>query len=279
MPNNQPMITLNDGNRMPQLGFGVWQVSDETIPRTIAEALKAGYRSIDTAQGYENESGVGKAIAESGLPREELFITTKLRNRAHGYDATLKAFDQSMKKLRLEVLDLFLIHWPLPSAGLYVETWQAFVRLQKEGRVKSIGVSNFNEDHLREIIAKSGVVPAVNQIELHPAYQQRKLVAVNRELGIATECWSPLGQGTLLSHPVIAQIAKKHGVTPAQAIIRWHLDQGYIVIPKSTTPSRIAENFAVFGFSLDDEDKTAIAALDNPLAKIGPDPVSFDVQF
>lgn len=279
MINEQPRIALNDGNSIPQLGFGVWQVPNESAPAVVGQALKVGYRSIDTAQGYENETGVGEAIRASGLPREELFITTKLRNGLQGYDSALKAFDQSMERLGLEKLDLFLIHWPMPSANLYAETWKAFVRLQKEGRVASIGVSNFNEDHLERIVGETGVVPAVNQIELHPAFQQRRLVAFNAARGIATESWSPLGRGQFFGHPVFAKIAAKHGATTAQAIIRWHLDQGFIVIPKSVTPARIAENFNVFGFALDAEDRAAIAALDDPKGRVGPDPASFDVRF
>ena len=279
MIKEQPRIALNDGNSIPQLGFGVWQVPNESAPSVVGQALKAGYRSIDTAQGYENEAGVGEAIRASGLPRAELFITTKLRNGLQGYDSALKAFDQSMERLGLEKLDLFLIHWPMPSANLYAETWKAFVRLRKEGRVASIGVSNFNEDHLERIIGETGVVPAVNQIELHPAFQQRRLVAFNAARGIATESWSPLGRGQFFEHPVFAKIAAKHGATTAQAIIRWHLDQGFVVIPKSVTPARIAENFNVFGFALDDEDRAAIAALDDPKGKVGPDPATFDVRF
>lgn len=275
----QPTVKLNDGNAIPQLGFGVWQVPAEDTAKAVGEAIGIGYRHIDTAQGYENEKGVGEAVERAELPREELFITTKLRNGKQGYDSTLSAFDASMRKLGLEVLDLFLIHWPVPEAKLYSETWKAFVRLQGEGRVKSIGVSNFNPDHLERIIGDTGVVPAVNQIELHPGWQQRKLRGVLGEQNIAVESWSPLGQGNFVTHPVIEAIASKHGRTPAQAIIRWHLDEGLIVFPKSVTPSRIAENFDVFDFTLDEDDKRKIAALDNPNGKIGPEPAVMNVQF
>lgn len=272
-------IRLNDGNEMPRLGFGVWQVPDSSVAAAVGEALRTGYRSIDTAQGYENEEGVGKAIAASAIARSELFITTKLRNGQQGYDSALKAFDLSMEKLGLDVLDLFLIHWPVPSADKYVETWKAFARLREEGRVRSIGVSNFNADHLTRIMGETGAVPAVNQIELHPGFQQQALRDIHAAHGIAIECYSPLGRGTMLSNPVIMKIAAKHGVSPAQAIIRWHLDQGFIVIPKSTTPVRIAENFNVFGFTLDAEDRNAIAALDDAQGKLGPDPATFAVMF
>lgn len=275
----QPVLTLNDGIMIPQLGFGVWQVEDNTAPATVGEALKVGYRLIDTAQGYDNEQGVGEAFRASGLGRDDVFITTKLRNREQGYDATLRAFDQSMEKLGLDVLDLFLIHWPLPDLNTYVETWKAFVKLKADGRIRSIGVSNFNPSHLERIIGETGVTPSVNQIELHPRFQQRAVRDFHAEHGITIESWSPLGQGKVLSDPVIQAIAEKYGRSAAQVILRWHLEQGLIAIPKSVTPSRIAENFEIFDFSLDAEDMAQIGALDDPDGKIGPDPETFHFKF
>jgi 2,5-diketo-D-gluconate reductase A len=275
----QPRLKLNDGNIIPQLGFGVWQVPNEVAPKAVSEALKVGYRSIDSAQGYQNEQGVGDAIRASGLGRDEVFITTKLRNGGHARDLALKAFDESMKKLGIDVLDLFLIHWPVPKQGLYAEAWQALVDLQKQGRIKSIGVSNFNIDHLERIIGDTGVVPAVNQIELHPGFQQRAVREFHEKHNIKIESWSPLGSGRWLDDPTIAAIGKKHGKTVAQTIIRWHLDQGLIVIPKTVTAGRIAENFAVFDFKLDADDMAKIAALDDPKGRIGSDPAVADFRF
>lgn len=275
---DQPTLTLNDDVVIPQLGFGVWQVEDATAPETVGTAIETGYRLIDTAQGYDNEAGVGAAIKAANVAREELFITTKLRNAHQGYDSTLKAFDESMEKLGLDVLDLFLIHWPLPKLDKYVETWKAFVRLKEEGRIRSIGVSNFNPPHLERIIGETGVTPSVNQIELHPRFQQRNLRDFHAQNNIRIESWSPLGRGALVTEPELAAIAEKHGKTVAQVILRWHLDQGLIVIPKSVTPSRIAENFAVLDFTLDAEDMGRIAALDDPDGKMGPDPDVMDVR-
>lgn len=268
----QPRLTLNDRNTIPQLGLGVWQVDPAITERVVLDGIKAGYRSIDTAEGYNNEEGVGAAIARCGVPRGELFITSKLRNGGHAYDDALRNFDETMKKLGLEVLDLFLIHWPVPSQGKYVEAWKALVRLQKEGRIRSIGVSNFNPDHIERIVGETGVVPAVNQIELHPTFQQRKNRPFFKERGIAVESWSPLGSGADLDHPAIARIGKKHGKSIAQVIIRWHLQEGLIVIPKSIRAERIKENFAVFDFALDSEDMKAIEGLDNPAGRVGSDP-------
>ncbi|MEF2070795.1 aldo/keto reductase [Consotaella aegiceratis] len=275
MAAQQPIVTLNDGNTMPQLGFGVFQIPDDAVTEAVKSALSAGYRSIDTAQGYHNEEGVGRAIQDGGVPRDELFITTKLTNGEQGYDSTLRAFDASMDKLGIDVLDLFLIHWPVPSKDLYVETWKAFVRLKEEGRVRSLGVSNFLEDHLARIIGETGVTPVLNQIELHPKFQQKALRAVDERLGIKTEAWSPIGRGRLLDEPVLTEIARKHGKTSAQVILRWHLDIGNVVIPKSKTPSRIAENFQVFDFALDADDLARIEALDAADGRIGPDPANF----
>jgi len=271
----QSSLVLNDGRSIPQLGLGVWQVDDAVAPAVVEKALAAGYRMIDSAAGYANERGVGEGIRASGVPRGEIFVTTKLRNDDHGYDSALKAFDASIGKFGFDYLDLYLIHWPVPSKNLYVETWKALIRLREEGRVRSIGVSNFNPDHLRRIVDETGVVPTVNQVELHPRFQQRALRTVHTELNVATQSWSPLGQGTLLSDATIAGIAKKHGKTPAQTIIRWHIDNGLLVIPKSVTPERIVENFQVFDFKLDAEDLDRIAALDSSGGRIGPNPANF----
>ncbi|MHB9757813.1 aldo/keto reductase [Streptomyces sp. BYX5S] len=272
-----PPIILNNGVEMPQLGFGVWQVPDDEAETAVATALQAGYRSIDTAAIYGNEEGTGKAIAASGVPREELFVTTKLWNADQGYDSTLRAFDASLEKLGLDYVDLYLIHWPLPSKGLAVDTYKAFEKIQADGRAKSIGVSNFLPEHLDRLTAETSVIPAVNQIELHPHLQQRVSREKHAELGIATEAWSPLGQGKgLLEVPAIIAIAQKHGRTPAQVVLRWHIELGNVVIPKSVTPSRIKENIDVFGFELDTEDLGAISAL-NEDRRLGPDPATFDV--
>jgi diketogulonate reductase-like aldo/keto reductase len=272
-----PPITLNNGVEMPQLGYGVWQVPDDEAESAVATALEAGYRSIDTAAIYGNEEGTGKAIAASGIAREELFVTTKLWNGDQGYDSTLRAFDTSLDKLGLEYVDLYLIHWPLPSRGLYVDTYKAFEKLHADGRIRAIGVSNFLPEHLERLIGETSVVPAVNQIELHPHLQQRAAREYHAERGITTEAWSPLGQGKgLLEVPAIVAIARKHNRTPAQVVLRWHLQLGNVVIPKSVTPSRIQENIAVFDFSLDDEDLAAISAL-NEDRRLGPDPAEFDM--
>jgi diketogulonate reductase-like aldo/keto reductase len=271
-----PFITLNNGVQMPQLGFGVWQVPDDEARAAVAAALEAGYRSIDTAAIYENEKGTGQAIAAAGLPREELFVTTKLWNAEHGYDSTLRAFDASLDRLGLDYVDLYLIHWPVPSRGLYLDTWRAFEKLYADGRTKAIGVSNFPVAQLQEVLDEGSVVPAVNQIELHPNLPQAELRAFHAAHGIATEAWSPLGSGRgLLEDPALAALATKHGKTPAQVVLRWHIQIGNVVIPKSVTPSRIAENFQVFDFALDADDLAAIDALDNG-TRLGPDPATFD---
>jgi diketogulonate reductase-like aldo/keto reductase len=272
-----PPIILNNGVEMPQLGFGVWQVPDDEAERAVATALEAGYRSIDTAAIYGNEEGTGKAIAASGIPREDIFVTTKLWNSDQGYDATLRAFDTSLHKLGLQYLDLYLIHWPTPSKGKFVDTYKAFEKLHADGRIRAIGTSNFLPPHLERLIAETSVVPAVNQIELHPHLQQHAAREYHAEQGIATEAWSPLGQGKgLLEVPAIVAIAQKHNRTPAQVVLRWHIQLGTIVIPKSVTPSRIRENIEVFDFSLDIEDLAAISAL-NEDRRLGPDPATFDV--
>lgn len=274
-----PLLTLNDGNRIPQLGFGVWQVPDDVTADVVATAIATGYRSIDTAAIYENETGVGAGIRAAGVPRDELFITTKLWNSQQGYERTLRAFDKSLARLGLDYVDLYLIHWPDPRRDLYAETWRALVELRRQGRARSIGVSNFTADHLRRIIDDSGVVPALNQVELHPRFQQRALRDFHSQHGIATEAWSPLGQGQLLQDATVVSIAAKHGRSAAQVILRWHLDSGIIAIPKSVTPARIRENFAVFDFALDADDLARLAALDSPDGRIGPDPLTAEFNF
>ncbi|MFI6450245.1 aldo/keto reductase [Streptosporangium amethystogenes] len=269
------MITLNNGVSMPRLGFGVYQVPPPETAQVVSAALEAGYRSIDTAKLYGNERGVGEALAASGLPRDEVFVTTKLWNGDHGYDAALAAFDASMERLGLEQLDLYLIHWPTPARDLYVETWKALEKLYADGRVRAIGVSNFQPAHLTRLIEESDIVPAVNQVELHPALQQVELREFHARHGIVTEAWSPLAQGAVLVDPVIVDIAEKYGKTPAQVVLRWHLDLDNVVIPKSVTPSRIRENLDVFDFALTAEDIAEIAKLDAG-TRIGPDPDTFN---
>jgi 2,5-diketo-D-gluconate reductase A len=272
---NQPVVTLNNGVQIPQLGFGVWQVPDAETAAAVGTALEAGYRSIDTAAIYGNEKGTGAAIAASGLRREELFVTTKLWNSDQGHDRTLAGFDASLEKLGLDHVDLYLIHWPTPERDTYLDTWRALGKILADGRARAIGVSNFKPAHLRRLIDETGVVPAVNQVELHPLLQQPELRAFHAEHGIATEAWSPLAQGSLLQHPVLTGIAQRLGRTPAQVILRWHLQLGTIVIPKSVTPERIRQNADVFGFTLDEADMTAVTALDQGDAgRIGPDPDS-----
>ncbi|MDX3260128.1 aldo/keto reductase [Streptomyces sp. MI02-2A] len=277
MSSKVPPIILNNGVAMPQLGFGVWQVPDDEAQSAVATALEAGYRSIDTAAIYGNEEGVGRAVAASGIPRKDLFVTTKLWNADHGYDPAMRALDVSLEKLGLEYVDLYLIHWPLPSRGRFVETYQAMEKLNADGRAKAIGVSNFLPEHLRTLIAHASLIPAVNQIELHPHMQQHAAREYHAQEGITTEAWSPLGQGRgLLEVPAIIAIAQKHNRTPAQIVLRWHIQLGNVVIPKSVTPDRIRENIEVFDFSLDTEDMAAISAL-NEGRRLGPDPATFDV--
>lgn len=267
-------ITLNDGAEIPQVGLGVWQTPNDGAADAVRTAIEAGYRHVDTAAIYENEDGVGDGIRQSGLPRGELFLTTKLWNDRQGYDSALKAFDESLKRLKTDYVDLYLIHWPSPQRGQYVDAWKALIRLKEEGRARSIGVSNFAPEHLDRIIAETGVAPALNQIELHPDFQQKALRDKHASLGVATQSWSPLGQGKLLDHPAITAIAARHGRSAAQVIIRWHIQSGLVVIPKSVTPSRIRDNFQVFDFHLDAADMAALAALDSPAGRIGPDPMT-----
>ncbi len=267
-----PYLDLNDGTRIPQLGFGVFQVPPDETAAAVANALRSGYRSIDTAAIYRNESGVAEAISDSGIARDQLYITTKLWNDQQGADRVPAAFEDSLQRLGLDYLDLYLIHWPVPSADEFVETWKAFTELKQGGRARSIGVSNFRPEDLERIVQATGVVPAVNQIELHPRLQQRRLRRIHQDLGIATEAWSPLGQGALLDDDAIVEIAEARDRTPAQVILRWHIQLGNVVIPKSVTPERIEENFKVFDFELGDDDVQAIEQLDSPDGRLGPDP-------
>ncbi len=269
-----PAVTLHDGVEIPQLGFGVFQVPPEKTQGTVEEALEAGYRHIDTAAAYRNERGVGAALAASGLPREEVFVTTKLWNAQQGYETTLGAFEKSVARLGLDYVDLYLIHWPMPSEGRALDTWRAFERIQLDGRARTIGVSNFRVEDLEMLEREAEVRPTVNQIELHPHLPQAELREWHAEHGIATEAWSPLAQGELLVNETIAGVAGRHGRTPAQVILRWHLQLGNVVIPKSLTPARIRENALLFDFELSEDDMTEIAALDVG-QRIGPDPGTF----
>ncbi|MCD7060234.1 aldo/keto reductase [Pelagibacterium xiamenense] len=275
----QPLIELNDGNTIPQIGLGVWRTEDADTPRVIAEAIAAGYRHIDTAQAYGNEEGVGRAVREAAVPREELFITTKERTSHQGYDSTMRSFDESMGRLGLDYLDLFLIHWPVPMHDRYVDTWKAFVELQKQGRVRSIGVSNFLPEHIERLAAETGVLPAVNQLELHPYYQQRDVRDFHTRHNVAIQSYSPLGSGAVLADAEIGAIAAAHGKSIAQVIIRWHVQQGLIVLPKSVTPSRIRENIAVFDFELSSEEMARIGALDSADGKTLPEPAEMSNLF
>jgi 2,5-diketo-D-gluconate reductase A len=273
---NVPSLKLNTGAEIPQLGFGVFQVDpgDATVD-AVTTAIEVGYRSIDTAAAYRNEESVGQAIAASGVPREELFITTKLWNSDQGAEPALAAFDQSLQRLGLDHVDLYLIHWPVPSADRYVETWKALEQIHADGRARAIGVSNFQVPHLQRLLQEADVVPALNQIELHPLLQQAELRAFHAEHGILTEAWSPLAQGgDLLDHPVLTDLAEQHHKNPAQVVLRWHVQLGNVVIPKSVTPARIASNAELFDFELSDDEMARIAALDAG-ERLGPDPDSF----
>ena len=267
-------ISLNDDRVIPQIGLGVWQIPNNAVSTAVQVALDAGYRHIDTAAAYENEEGVGRGMRDSGIAREEIFLTTKVWNDDQGYDEALRAIDSSLKRLKVSFVDLCLIHWPSPGRDLYADTWRALVRAREEGLARSIGVSNFEVEHLDRIIGETGVTPVLNQIELHPRFQQRRLRQANAQRGIKTEAWSPLGRGRLLTDPVIERIARKHERTPAQIIIRWHIDSDVIVIPKSMNANRIQENFAVFDFALEAEDIAAIGKLDDVDGRIGPNPMT-----
>lgn len=274
-PGGVPLIQLNDGNTIPQLGFGVWQVPNDEVVDAVAEALRSGYRLIDTAQGYDNEQGVGRAIRESDVDREDLFVTSKIRTKLMGYDNARRGIEQSLKELGLDYLDMYLIHWPVPAYNNYVDTWKAFIKAREDGLVKTIGVSNFLPEHLGRIIDETGVAPAVNQIEIHPYFQQRDVRQFHFENRIQLESYSPLGSGEVLDEDVIAEIGRKYNKSPAQVIIRWHLQEGLIVIPKSVHPERIRDNLDVFQFELDETDMERIAALDDPQSgKTGSDPAT-----
>jgi 2,5-diketo-D-gluconate reductase A len=270
-----PNITLNNGVDIPQLGFGVFQIEPEKTKEATLTALEVGYRHIDTAEMYGNEKEVGEAVRASGINRSEIFVTSKLNNGFHAYDDALHAFDQSMKDLDIDYLDLFLVHWPLPDVGDYVETWQAMEKIYESGRVKAIGVSNFQPHHLRRIHGETSVTPAVNQIEAHPYLTNDEVRAFDAEHGIATEAWSPIAQGGVLKDPVIVRIAEAHSKSPAQVTLRWHVQRGDIIFPKSVTRSRVEENFAIFDFELSDAEMTDITALDKG-ERTGPNPDEFN---
>lgn len=266
-------ITFNDGNSIPQLGYGVWQIEDNGAADAVGTALETGYRHIDTASIYGNEVGVGRGIAASSVPREDIFLTTKLWNSDQGFEKAIAALDASLERLGTDYVDLYLIHWAMPQQGTYLESWRALIELKKQGKVRSIGVSNFPQAQLREIIADTSVTPAIHQIELHPYFSQEDMRAVHSEFGIATEAWSPLGQGgEILKDPVIVEIAGKHGISPAQVVLAWHLAKGIVAIPKSVTPARIAENFAAANVTLEAADIAAIDGLTRKDGRIGPDP-------
>jgi 2,5-diketo-D-gluconate reductase A len=272
-----PMNSLllnTDGVQIPQLGFGVWQVPADEAERVVTTALETGYRHIDTAASYGNEEGVGRAVRASGIPREKLFITTKLFNSGH--HRAEEAFQESLERLGLDYVDLYLIHWPVPKQDKYVEAWRGLEKIYRQGGAKAIGVSNFTVEALTRLFGETDLTPSINQIELHPYLQQRELRAFNEANGILTEAWSPLGQGQgLLGEPALAVLSEKHGRTPAQIVLRWQIQLGNVVIPKSVTPSRIKENFKIFDFTLDAEDMAAIGAM-NTGRRIGPDPSTFN---
>ncbi|MDR0233727.1 MAG: aldo/keto reductase [Zoogloeaceae bacterium] len=275
-----PVLPLNDGGSIPQLGLGTWQIAPDKAAAAVSFALQRGYRLIDTAAIYGNEAEVGEGLRRglqtTGLPREAMFVTTKVWNSEQGFDRTLAAFDASLARLRLDYIDAYLIHWPCPRNGLYPASWKALIRLKEEKRVRAIGVSNFQIAHLERVIGETGVVPALNQIELHPDFTQPELCAFHARHNILTQSWSPLGQGMLTTHPLIVAIAKKHGRTPAQILIRWHIEAGFSVIPKTVRNERIEGNFNVFDFALDAEDRAKLSGLDAPANRIGPDPDTAD---
>jgi 2,5-diketo-D-gluconate reductase A len=274
-------VTLNDGNTMPRVGYGVWQLSDTEAQSLLKVGIEAGFRHIDTAQAYFNEAGVGRAIHASDVPREELFVTSKLRGRDMGHDQALKSFDETLARMKLDYLDLFLIHWPMPRHDRYVETWKAFIELQKSGRVRSIGVSNFTPAHVDRLFRETGVTPAVNQLEVHPYFQQRGVRGHHRDAGIVIQSYSPLGGGGsgILRNDVMRDIAAKHARSPAQAVIRWHLQQDLVPLPKTVTASRLPENLAVWDFELDDDDMARLGKLDRPNGNTQPSPDSMNSPF
>lgn len=270
-----PLITFHNGNQAPQLGFGVWQIPTEQTAQAVQTALEAGYRLIDTATIYENERGVGAGLANSGLARSEYFVSTKVWNDSHGQAQTKAAFYQSLERLGLDYVDMYLIHWPVPKINQYVQSWEAMIALRDEGLIKNLGVCNFNIDHLQQLITETGEKPVVNQIELHPGFQQPTMRAFHQEQHIQTQAWSPMGLGTLWHNPTLAEIAAKHQRNVGQIMLRWQIELGNMVISKSETPERIRSNLAIFDFQLDAADMTAITALHNESQRLGPDPRLF----
>jgi 2,5-diketo-D-gluconate reductase A len=271
---HQPNLTLNDGSTIPLIGLGTYQASPEETDKMVENAIHVGYRHIDTAMIYRNEVGVGDGLRASGVPRDQIYVTTKVWNTDQGFDATLAACNASLDRLGLDYVDLYLIHWPVPARDLYVDTWRALIRLREEGKVWGIGVSNFYPEHIDRLIAETGVVPLVNQVECHPAFQQAELRAACAERNVAVQSWSPLGQGAFLEDPVLQALARKHGRTVSQIILRWHVQNELIVIPKTVNPERMRENFAIFDFALDEDDLAAIATLDRADGRRGPDPMT-----
>jgi len=274
-PSTMPLITLNNGQKIPQLGLGVYKLEAASAADLVATAIETGYRRIDTAALYLNEAEVGEGIRQSSLPREDIFVTTKIWNDRQGFDNALVAIDESLDRLNIDYVDMLLIHWPAPKQDKFVETWAAFQHVLETGKVRGIGVSNFHPMHLHKLIAAGGAIPAINQVELHPALQQAELRAYNHSHGIATEAWSPLARGRFHNEAIIVKIAEKHEKTPTQVIIRWHIQLGNLVIPKTAHPARLLENISVFDFALDDADMAAIATLDSGF-RTGPNPDEFD---
>ncbi|MBV1830152.1 aldo/keto reductase [Komagataeibacter sp. AV436] len=270
-----PLLTLNDGRKIPAIGFGTYPLDNPQAEAAVREALAAGYRLFDTAARYGNESGVGTGLLSFDVGREDIFVTTKLRGAEQGFDSTLRAFEASLERLKMSYIDMYLIHWPLPTKDLYVESWKAMIRLQKEGRVRSIGVSNFLPEHLQRLVDETGVTPAVNQIEMHVDFAQAAQRAVDGKLGILTQAWSPLGRGEILQNPTLARVAERHGRTPAQVMLRWVVQTGSVPIPKSAHPERMRANLRVFDFQLTDEDMRDLATLDSPAHRTGGDPATY----
>ncbi|MCE2575520.1 aldo/keto reductase [Komagataeibacter sp. FNDCR2] len=269
-----PLLTLNDGHRIPAMGFGTYPLDNPQAERAVREALDAGYRLFDTASRYGNESGVGTGLISYDIGREDIFVTTKLRGADQGYDSTLRAFDRSLELLKMSYVDLYLIHWPLPAKDLYVESWKALIELRDQGRVRSIGVSNFLPEHLQRLIDETGVTPAVNQIEMHVDFAQTEQRALHARLGILTEAWSPLGRGRILENPTLRRVAERHGKSPVQVMLRWVVQTGSVPIPKSAHPDRMRANLQSFSFQLTDEDMRDLATLDAPGHRTGEDPAT-----
>ncbi|WP_019092341.1 aldo/keto reductase [Komagataeibacter europaeus] len=275
MTTSIPLLKLNDGHKIPAMGFGTYPLDNPQAEKAVREALAAGYRLFDTASRYGNESGVGTGLVSFDIGREDIFVTTKLRGADQGYDSTLRAFDESLERLKMSYVDLYLIHWPLPAKDQYVESWKAMIRLKKEGRIRSIGVSNFLPEHLQRLIDETGVIPAVNQIEMHADFAQSELVALHKKLGILTEAWSPLGRGKLLENPVVKRVADRHGKSTAQVLLRWVIDCGAVPIPKSAHPDRMRANLHAFDFQLTPDDMSDLATLDSPHNRTGGDPATY----